>query len=266
MADRGARPRGSTASRHWTLCVNQKTKAQNSRRDARQSAASARPALGRGTGLPAEATVVGARGSRGSASRRFVSKLGSCWASLISPSALRQVLLALLDVEFLKSTLQDQHGFADFSVASVKRLIDRFIGASAIRINDQGRDKLFDIIWMVTKFQLANLTFGHEWLAVLENHLDNALVICANGPPSTDQILLERMQMVDQIVLGHFRKLSVWEMDQCKYSIWTYMLQKQARVSLLVQGLYQDPDSGQLRFTFKQHQLPPGFMAPGQIQ
>lgn len=192
--------------------------------------------------------------------------------------------MALLDTDSLQAlagnSSQHQHGDQNqedtahaFSVASMKRWVERLVGRSAIRVPAEGMDKLFDMIWMVTKYQLANVTYGHEWLALIDNHLDN---VCGAGrwwgggdcgiDDKTRARLDERRRSVNCAILAAYRDMSAWEMQQCKYAAWNYMLQKQVRVSLLVQGDHQEQGSGQLWFTFKQHQLPPGFQSPGVIQ
>jgi hypothetical protein len=166
-------------------------------------------------------------------------------------SAMTQIYNQFSAQEFIEQITQEN---VLYSAKSMKTIIERLILASALRINSEGVDKLYELIIMNFKYQLLNISDGYMLIAVSFNHWDNIVSMVEQSANTK----------VWKTLLELYSYLGLYKLNQHRRKLLYHLENNHCKVSIFLQKKLQSED-GNLNLILKDQICPKLETNPGTI-
>eukprot|EP00741_Cyanophora_paradoxa_P023699 tig00021612_g22893.t1 len=181
-------------------------------------------------------------------------------AQAIPPEKSRKVLEDVIRTMYNKKFIEELYKPQEmYSNASARQIFDRLAHSSIMRLSESSMDKLYDLMTMGFKYQLASVSHAGELLQVTLNHLDALKAMVSNNPSVSD--------MVDAVYLLTVQKygsMSAGELLLVRQTACRFFQDKRVKVSLFLQDGIQAPDGTVVLPVGGP--MPPGAEPPGTVR
>lgn len=151
-----------------------------------------------------------------------------------STKVLQDLALMMFSPEFIDELFRSKE---IYNIASVKQIFDKIAHSSIIRLNSTSMEKLFDLMFMVFKYQLLLCNSPQQILHVVFLHLESIKDITRNN-----SIINELIDYVANETVNLYSGFSIYSWYQLKSSLFCFVQDKNVKVSIFLQHELQSCD------------------------